>query len=182
MKIQSFFGQDVKSLIPQIAALRIEIFKDPPFLYEGDLNYEKKYLEKFTYAQDAIVVVAFDGDEVIGVSTGLPLIFESEDVKKPFSHPEEYFYFGESILKNKYRGLGIGRRFFDEREKHVKDLGKFKYICFCTIKTEEKRHLEDFWAKRGYTKHPELTCFISWKQIGETEETPKEMVFWIKKL
>ncbi|NBC15195.1 MAG: GNAT family N-acetyltransferase, partial [Gammaproteobacteria bacterium] len=37
-----------------------------------------------------------------------------------------------------------------------------------------------FWQHRGYTRHPELRTTFSWQEIGETAESPKPMVFWLK--
>jgi hypothetical protein len=42
--------------------------------------------------------------------------------------------------------------------------------------------LEEFWAHRGYTKRPDLTCQFSWKDIDEPTETPKDLMFWVKSL
>jgi GNAT superfamily N-acetyltransferase len=194
IRIRSYTGEKIRRFFTEIARLRMEVFLEYPFLYVGNEDYEMKYLEKFITAQDAVVIVAFDGDKIVGVSTGMPLIFESQDLQKPFLkaglHPEEYFYFGESVLQKSYRGLGIGHRFFDEREKHVQQMGRFKYLCFCTIKraADDPRRppdfvpLNEFWGKRGFKEHPELTCKIAWQEMGEESETPKEMVFWIKKI
>ena len=70
----------------------------------------------------------------------------------------------------------------------MKDLNRYLYICFYTIvrpasdprKPPDYRPLAPFWKSRGYVEHPELIGTISYQEIGETEETPKEMVFWIK--
>jgi hypothetical protein len=113
IKILSFTGSDVKDLIPQIARLRIEVFHEYPFLYVGDYEYEKCYLKKFLKMKDGIVVAAFDQDELIGLSTGFPFIYESDNLKEVFlpnhRNPKDYFCFGESVLRKSYRGLGIGK-------------------------------------------------------------------------
>jgi hypothetical protein len=44
------------------------------------------------------------------------------------------------------------------------------------------RPLDPFWMSQGFVKHPELVGTIAWQEIGEKEETPKPMVFWIKNL
>lgn len=193
-KIVSYHGDEIKKFIPEIARLRIEIFREYPFLYEGNLDYEKKYLKKFETATEAIIVLAFDNDQIIGASTGLPFSYEDATLKRTFVNagrkPDDYFYFGESILRRQYRGLGIGNHFFDEREKHARHLKRFSHICFCTAKRPENdpmrpkeyRKLNSFWEKRGYKEHPELHAQISWKEIGEAQESPKEMIFWIKEL
>jgi GNAT superfamily N-acetyltransferase len=194
IKIISFTGSDVNDLIPQIARLRIEVFPEYPFLYIGNYDYEMRYLKKFLTMQDAIVVVAFDGDELIGISTGFPFIYEADNLKEVLisnqRNPNDYFCFGESVLRKSYRGLGIGKAFFDQREAHVKRLDRYRYICFYTIirpdndpkRPADYRPLASFWKSRGYIEHPELIGTIAYQEIGETQETPKQMVFWIKEL
>jgi len=194
IKIRSFTGAGVKTYIPSIAKLRIEVFKEYPFLYVGDMEYETRYLKKFIQCKEAIAVLIFDGPKIVGASTGLPLEDEGLEVQKPFlehnQNPADYFYFGESVLLHPYRGRGLGHHFFDLREAHVKHLKRFKYICFCTV-MRQKNHprrpkdhmpLENFWKKRGYAEHPELKCSIAWKDMDDDEESQKPMVFWTKDL
>lgn len=194
IKIRSFTGSGVKTYVPSIAKLRIEIFKEFPFLYVGDMNYETRYLKKFTQCKEAIAVLIFDGSKIVGASTGLPLEDESLDVQKPFLernlNPADYFYFGESVLLFPYRGRGLGHHFFDLREAHVKHLKRFKSICFCNV-NRPKNHprrpkdhmpLDNFWKKRGYAEHPELKCALSWKDLDDTQESSKPMIFWIKEI
>jgi GNAT superfamily N-acetyltransferase len=194
IKVISYLGEKVVDLIPQIAELRIEVFAEYPFLYVGDYEYEKLYLKKFTTMKDAIVVACFDHDTLIGISTGYPFIYDAENLKHTLSShgrkPEEYFCFGESVLRKSYRGLEIGRKFFEEREAHVARLSHYKHICFYTSvrplddpkKPADYRPLAPFWQSLGYVEHPELQGEISYQEIGEKEQTPKKMVFWIKNL
>lgn len=194
IKIISYTGQNLGDLIPQIAALRIEVFAEYPFLYAGDINYEMQYLKKFLTMENAIVVVALDQDVPIGISTGYPFVYENQNLQQAFlsseRNPKDHFCFGESVLRKSYRGLGIGKRFFDEREAHVQKLGHYHSICFYTSARPlddpkcpaDYRPLGPFWNSRGYVEHPELTASVSYQEIGEQEETPKRMIFWIKEL
>lgn len=194
MKIVSFTGTEVKDLIPEIARLRIEVFPEYPFLYVGDYEYEMRYLQKFLTMKDAVVVAAFDGDQLVGISTGFPFIYESANLQEVLTaahrNPKDYFCFGESVLRKSYRGLGVGKAFFDKREEHVARLQKYRFICFYTIvrpaddqrRPSDYRPLAPFWQARGYVEHPELVGAIDYQEIGEAEETPKKMVFWLKKV
>src|SRR5580704_8393417 len=83
MKIQRFSGPDMLSFIPELARLRIEVFRDYPYLYDGNLDYEKKYLQTYVNCPDSVLVVVFDDDKVVGVSTAIPLKFETDDFKSP---------------------------------------------------------------------------------------------------
>jgi hypothetical protein len=192
IKIRTFTGSQIRTYLPSIARLRIEVFRDFPFLYEDNLDSETQYLKKYASCKEAILVMVFDGSEIVGASTGIPLEFETDAIKKPFVQKgldtSQYFYFSESVLLKRYRGRGIGHHFFDQREAHAQKLKKYKYICFCCVVRPEDHPqrpddyipLDDFWQKRGYVQHPEMHSFISWPDIGEKEETEKSMVFWIK--
>lgn len=194
LSITTVTGTDLKPFITDLAQLRIEVFREFPYLYDGDLDYEESYLDTYLQSDKSIAVLVFDKGRLVGASTGLPMDHEVEDFKRPFLEqchdPSTVFYCGESILKKEYRGRGIYRRFFEERESHAKRLGGFRTICFCAVhrpadhplRPEDYRPLDPIWQKFGYEKHPELTTTYRWKDIDEELESDKVMVFWLKKI
>jgi GNAT superfamily N-acetyltransferase len=141
-----------------------------------------------------VIVLAFDGDKVIGASTGIPLRYETDEVKAPFIKAgidvDSVFYCGESVLLSQYRGKGAGVAFIEHREQHAQELGGYEFSCFCGVQRPEDhprrpsgyKPLDNFWRKRGYEKHPELNTTFSWKELDEEHESPKPMTFWMKKL
>lgn len=192
--VRRFSGPGLERYVDALARLRIEVFREFPYLYDGSLDYERRYLKTYIGVPDSVIVLVFDGDRVVGASTGLPMQAETEEVKRPFLEhgydPKRIFYFGESVLEKNYRGRGLGVRFFEEREAHARELGRFDWTCFCAVQ-RSKDHprrpreyvpLEAFWNKRGYTKHPELATTFSWRDLDEAQESPKPMVFWLKRL
>lgn len=194
INIRTFTGSGIKIYLPSIAKLRVEIFKSYPFLCKFSVEEEIAYLKKFIQNKDAIAVVVFDGPKIVGVSIGAPLESQEEDYLKPFRekglNPANYFYFGQSVLEEPYRGRGLGHHFFDIREKHVHHLKRFSGICFLSIVRTNKHpeassdypSLASFWEKTGYSKHPDLTCQKSWKDVDEEKETLKTLMFWIKEI
>lgn len=192
IRVERWSGAALEQFIPELARLRIEVFRDFPYLYDGDINYEKKYLQTYIDCPDSVIVIAFDGDRVVGASTAIPMKYETDELKQPFLDQgynlDEVFYCSESVLDKNYRGLGIGVRFFEQREAHAKELGGFKHICFCCVErpADHPRRpadyvpLDQFWNKRGYVKHPELQTRYIWKDLDDSEETPKPMTFWLK--
>jgi GNAT superfamily N-acetyltransferase len=184
-------GTEVSAYFNQLAELRIEIFKDYPYLYEGSLEYEKKYLARYLKNSQAVLVLIWDQNKLVGAASGVPLKDEEDFVQEAFLsqkrdiHP--FFYFGESLLKVPYRGQGLGHVFFDEREKWAKALG-FKKTCFCSVIRPEDHPLRPtqyhplnaFWLKRGYAPDPELVGSFSWQDKDQKFETKKPMQFWVK--
>jgi GNAT superfamily N-acetyltransferase len=194
--IQRFTGHDpdLKKYIPDLASLRIRVFRDFPYLYDGTTEYEEKYLKTYTDCAESVVVLVLDGDTVVGATTGLPMDAETPEFQKPFVEngfdPAKIFYCAESVLLPEYRGRGIYPKFFAEREGHARSLGRFDTVTFCCVQRPEDHPLrpadyvplDRIWTKFGYVKHPELQTSYHWKDVGETEETDKPMVFWLKSL
>jgi GNAT superfamily N-acetyltransferase len=192
IRIERKCGEELLPYISDLARLRIEVFRDFPYLYDGDFEYEKKYLQTYIDCPQSVIVLAFDSDEVVGASTAMPMKYETAEIQKPFIENnydlDEVFYCSESVLNKNYRGLGIGVKFFDEREAHAVELGGFKHITFCCVQRPENHPrrpenyvpLDKFWNKRGYVKHPELHTEYVWKDLDDSEETAKPMTFWLK--
>lgn len=182
-------GENISPHIDDVASLRIRVFKEFPYLYDGDLEYEKRYLAALADSSNSVIVLVQDGEAVVGASTGMPLADAEELFQKPFSKPERYFYFAESVLLCEYRGLGLGHKFFDLRESVAGELG-FERVCFCAVvrpaghpaKPDDYRALEPFWRKRGFSPVPSSLIYYPWKEIGESQESEKPMQFWDKKL
>jgi GNAT superfamily N-acetyltransferase len=192
IRIERWTGAALEQYIPELARLRIEVFRDFPYLYDGDFDYEKKYLQTYIDCAESVIVLAFDGEKVVGASTAIPMKYETEELKRPFLEHgyklDDVFYCSESVLNKHYRGLGLGVRFFEQREAHAEELGGFKHITFCCVErpVDHPRRplnyvpLDPFWNKRGYIKHPELKTTYRWKDLDDTEETAKPMTFWLK--
>ena len=194
LTLKRLSGEQLVRYIPELAQLRIQVFRDFPYLYDGDLAYEERYLQTYIQAPASVIVLAFDGEKVVGASTGIPLKYETDDVKQPFINAgydiDKVFYCGESVLISAYRGQGAGVAFFEHREAHAREIGGFEYSCFCGVQRPNNHParpadfvpLDNFWRKRGYEKHPELNTTFSWKELDELNESPKPMTFWMKNL
>jgi GNAT superfamily N-acetyltransferase len=193
VRVEPLTGARLAAHLGDVARLRIEVFRAYPYLYDGDLDYERKYLAAFASSSNAVIVAAFDGDEVVGASTAAPLATQMDEITSPFRARGEdltkVFYFGESVLRRSYRGQGIGGRFFDAREAQARACVS-ETIVFCSVvrpmdhpaRPQGYEPLDGFWGKRGYAPQPGLICYLSWKEIGALAESPKPMQFWMKRL
>jgi GNAT superfamily N-acetyltransferase len=194
LRYETLTGDALSAAVPALAELRIAVFRDWPYLYEGDPAYEARYLARFAAATDAVMIAALDGDRLVGASTGLPLAAEHAEFTAPFAAAgydvERVFYLGESVLLPNHRGMGAGHRFFDGREAHARALGRFSLAAFCRVvrdagdprRPSGYRDLDPFWTKRGYAPMPGLVAHFSWMEIGSSEETPQAMHFWTRPL
>lgn len=185
-------GESLAAALEDVARLRIRVFRDFPYCYDGDLDYERNYLRAYQSA-GAVVAVALDGTRVVGASTGAPMVDHAADFGAAFaSRPEpleQIFYCAESVLLPEYRGHGIGHAFFDARESHARDLGH-RYCAFCSVirpldhpaRPPAYQPLDGFWRKRGYAPLQGVVAQFSWKDLGDTVETEKPLQFWMRTL
>jgi len=192
--VETFIGAEVEPWLHAVAALRIAVFREWPYLYDGDFDYEAKYLATYAASAASLFVLAFDGDKLVGASTGIPLDHETSAFKQAFfarSIPYgDVFYFGESVLLPEYRNRGIGHRFFDERELHARRMGSCAMTAFCAVERDEGdprrppdyRGNELFWAKRGYQPQPDMFCRINWREVGAERETAHRLRYWLRPL
>lgn len=194
IKYQSLKGAEIESQLEAIGEIRITVFKEWPYLYEGSLHYERKYLKKYILSQKSLAYLAFDQDRLIGATTAIVLSDESQDIQKPLTEihllPSETIYFGESILLPDYRGLGIGKRFMQERLSFAQSLPGIKQVAFCSVirSDEDPRRplkykpLDEFWRNQGFQPIRGVKAEMSWNDVGELMETKKPLQFWLKSL
>jgi len=191
IEIRRLTGPAILPHLADIARLRIRVFREFPYLYDGTVEYEQSYLESYAAARSGVCVLAIDDGVVVGASTGLPLEEADEAFRRPFAEAgidkRSVFYFGESVLEKSHRGRGIGHRFFDEREAHAAELG-FGITTFCAVERPDDHPLKPagyrsnnaFWTRRGYVLRPDLRSRLSWKQVDSPEEVSNVLAFRIR--
>lgn len=194
MDIQLLRGAQIEPHIDDLARLRIAVFREFPYLYDGTVAYEAEYLSTYVRSADSLCVLVRAEGQVIGASTALPLADETAEFQAPFRQAgwdcERIFYCAESVLLPAWRGRGLGVRFFTEREAHARRLARFDWCAFCAVqrlldhprRPVDYQPLDDFWARRGYRHHPELHTHYHWRDLDEADESVKPMSFWLKEL
>ena len=186
-------GAELETALDDVARLRITVFREWPYLYDGDAEYERAYLQAYRDSTGAILVGAFDGSLLVGAATGAPLADHADDFAAAFDGQGYYldtvFYCAESVLLPAYRGQGVGHRFFDLREAHARSLG-FAHVAFCSVvrpddhpaRPQEYRPLDGFWRARGYAPLHGAVARFAWKDLGQSAQTEKPLQFWIRAL
>lgn len=192
MRVQALRGAELAAALDDLARLRITVFRDWPYLYDGDLAYERAYLAPYRDNPRAVVAGAFDG-ALVGAATGTPMEDHAKDFAAGFASTgialSDIFYCAESVLLPAYRGRGIGHRFFDIREGHAAALGR-RYIAFCAVQRPDDhllkpagyRPLDAFWRGRGYAPLPGVVAQFRWRDLGDDTETAKPLQFWMRSL
>ena len=186
-------GAEVEGTLDDLARLRIEVFREWPYLYDGDMTYERNYMASYIGNDRAVLVAAYDGDKIVGAATGAPLAEHEEDFRGAFAGVDlamsDVFYCAESVLLPDWRGQGAGHAFFDAREAHARALG-FSYSAFCSVmrpaehplRPADARSHDLFWRKRGYAPMEGVIAQFDWKDVDAETSDEKRLQFWMRAL
>lgn len=191
MRVEALTGEALDAALADLAALRIEVFRAWPYLYEGDPGYETHYLRSYRDNPRAVLIAARDAGRIVGAATGMPLAdhADASQMRGPLPQVEQVFYCAESVLLPDYRGRGLGHVFFDRREAFARQAG-FAFSAFCGVvrpddhplKPAAYRPLDGFWRKRGYAPVEGAMVRFSWQDVDQETETEKPLQVWLRRL
>ncbi|MBM3559641.1 MAG: GNAT family N-acetyltransferase [Alphaproteobacteria bacterium] len=154
--VETLTGPRLIDALPDVARLRIAVFREWPYLYDGSVADERHYIEPFARRRDAVIVAAFDGGQLVGATTGAPLLGQHPEFVAPFAaHGGLDFIAFCAVV----RAAGDPRR------------------------PEGARDLAPFWCKRDYAPVDGLVTSFDWREVGDgPEEVANRMQFWLRRL
>ena len=81
---RSLRGAEVAPYLEELGRLRITVFREFPYLYDGDLEYEREYLRVYLDSSRSLVVLLEAEGRIVGATTCLPLADEGPEFQAPF--------------------------------------------------------------------------------------------------
>ena len=195
LRIERIAPSALPDLLRTITDIRMQVFSAWPYLYDGNLDDEDEYLRHFQRDPKTVVIGAWDGMDLVGVSTASRWETHPENLlsslpgdwsKVPVT---EILYLAESVLYASHRGRGAGKAFFDAREAFAQEIGR-RYVAFAAVvrahddpqKPADYRDLAPWWRRLGYRPVPGALCSMIWKDHGREQAELHHLQVWIKKL
>ncbi|MDA0812466.1 MAG: GNAT family N-acetyltransferase [Verrucomicrobia bacterium] len=184
-------GAEIDAHGDALGQLRIAVFREFPYLYDGDLDYERAYLKVYAESKESLVVLLHANGQLVGATTCIPMADEAAEFQKPFISAgidiATVLYFGESIILPEFRGAGAGHGFFARRQQHAVALGA-KLMAFCAVdrpidhplRPSNYRPLDEFWRRMGFAKNERLRSHFEWKDIDKDSTSSKQLTYWTK--
>lgn len=190
---QLLTGAAITGAVDDLATLRLEIFPEYPYLYQGRREDELAYLNSYAEAPDACVILACDGLTVIGAATGMPLVHEDAQMRDAFAGTafplNEVYYVGELLFYPAYRNGGLGSKLLAQLENRIRSLGRYRHLTCATVERPDDHPLRPhdyipitrFLARTGFVRLRGVTTHFTWRETdGVKRDHP--MQFWSKEL
>jgi len=186
-------GTTVAGALDALASLRLEIFREYPYLYNGRREDELDYLKSYAETPGACVILVHDSGAVVGAATGMPFIHEGKQMLTALAGSqycvENIYYVGELLFYPAYRNKGLGLQLLDQLEHHIRSLGRYRQLVCATVERPDVHPLKPegyvpitrFLARTGFDLLPGITTSFSWCETdGVRRDHP--MQFWVKEL
>jgi GNAT superfamily N-acetyltransferase len=198
LQYETLFGAAVAPHLDALAALRIRGFRAFPYLYEGTVAYERRYLEAYLNEPRGMLIRVTDGGRLAAAATAVPLASSSDIVadgprlfRAAGYDPATFYYYAEILVEPAYRGRGIAAAIYAERERWARRFG-YTSLCLAVVERDaaDPRRPKDYvsperiWIRDGFTKTA-MTFTFAWPTVqvdGRAVEQPNTMRFWMKPL
>ena len=96
--VETLTGDAIVAVLADVARLRIAVFREWLYLYDGTVEHERGYLADFAAEPEAVAIAVRDGATIVGATTAAPLSGHSQQFMPLFSSrgldPERVFYLG----------------------------------------------------------------------------------------
>lgn len=197
--IKVVHGADSAEYMDCLGSLRLETFKEFPYLYVGTKEIEDHYVGWYPKDPNTLFGIAQVQGKFAGILTGVPLrslcnrdLNTQNACEKAGLVIADYYYLGEVITLKEFRNQGIATSNFKALEENAKKLG-YKHTCFITVEREENHPLKpadykgpaSLFTKLGYTKTDSRFPFL-WPTIQQNGSVIQDfenfVVLWIKEL
>jgi hypothetical protein len=194
LKIKVLTGPEARCHFEQITEMRLRNFKEYPYLYKGNKEYEWEYLNNSYFSSpSAQILLVLEEDKIVGFANTITLTEEVEHFKKPFIenclNTDDYLYIGEVFLDPEYRCRSLFYNIARWIAQRAVD-GKYKnMLCYSVLREDTDprrpgvfRPVEDLWKKLGFSLEPALTVKYSWPQVDTDQEEENTLAAWVRKI
>lgn len=186
--LQIIYGTQIEKHIEPLGCFRIEIFSQFPYLYDGEMEYERKYLARYAASPQSFLIFCEDELGLVAACTGTPLQNADEEFRVAFCDEdiEQTYYIGELMVRRGFRGMGIGPKLLTAAIKEIGAMG-FKKVSLCAVDRPQDHPMrpsdyvspDGLWEKFGFEKLRDKKVYYHWRDLGEAAESEKPMSIWV---
>lgn len=193
-------GYQIRQIIRELAQL-YRHYEEWPYLCQPDTDVDiNDITKKYGENPNAIVCVAYVGNEIVGAAMGMKFHgehgiaigwFVEPLTKEVF--PERTFYLGDLLVKPAYRNEKIGSKLYEVMEVAIRESGLYDQIAIALVHREQPffnysmpesyYSIEKFWERKfNFSPIKNVRYHWVWNLVDRNEPYSHPMDFWVKKL
>ena len=198
INIQIYQAESLAVEIGVLANFRLRYFREFPYLYVGTEESEQEHIAEYIANSTARLLIAKDGEKIIGVAIGTMLSTELEILRRitePLRNlgivPERFYYFGEMILDPAYRHQGLGKQMLERLKTAGREQGVDRFGFFAVFREQNDIRRpagyvdsDVIFRKFGFEK-TDISISFEWATIqadGSVGKSPNRLDLWIAPL
>ena len=193
LELRALEGPVAARWLDDIVRIRVELYREFPYLYDGDAAREALCLRTYLECGEAVFLAAFDGDRMAGFSSSIPLAMEDEALTEPFRRagldPADYLYIGEMLVEAPWRSwklLWEHKKYHEARARAL----HLKYVAMVTVDRAENhplrprryKPLEHIIHYCGYEKIRDLSVSMRWPRADSGSERANRLSVWRRRV
>lgn len=188
--LYGYTGDEARSYALQIATIRLELFRDFPYLYVGTIEDEYEYLSMYFNSRSSHLVLGFNSqNQLICYSSSIAVDDCTDDIKTPSMSLgyKKILYIGEVMIRPEYRLRGLSRHCMNYHDRKARE-GGYDAVMLMSIDRPYDhpytpagyRSLDSLWIKYGYQRVTSASIVQSWRQIDTDGSVLHQLGLWIK--
>lgn len=197
VRIEVFRGSKTAPYSQALANMRLETFYEFPYLYVGKLEDELCYTQLYTSTPQGILVIAFEGETIAGLYSGLPVNTPGsmmqvwcDKLREEGVVLENCFYAGELIVKSDFRKKGLGSQLMMRLLREADDMGFTEIMGITSIRPldhplrpQKYFDTDSIWGKYGLVKSS-IVLTGTWptrQSDGTVKVEENQLACWLRK-
>ena len=162
---------------------------------EASFDEYEPSIRAYGESYSGIACVAYDGTQLVGAATALPLLEKSELFITPVQQSgfdlSHLLYLGEVVVDRFYRNQSIGSTLFEMMCNEIEAHGTYTHCLIYTVEPaageeiyapKQDKPVQLFWEKRGFVPLYEHRFTASWQSIVSHTLTVHGMTPLIKEM
>ncbi|HEV2601175.1 MAG TPA: hypothetical protein VGT41_02655 [Candidatus Babeliales bacterium] len=193
-------GKELQDIALFMIQQRIEIMRDYPYLYQGDMNEEIIYMQQFISLPHAAAAVAYLHDQPVGFVSGTSFLDYESDMRGSSAlfmehglDPKDFYYIPEAMIMAEHRRKSLFKSLHHLIELHAQSLG-YKALCLLSenhdqhpLKPIDYRGPDGAFTRAGYSKtdmimviSPDVFVWPTIQPDGSIKIQTHFLAYWIK--
>lgn len=194
--LETFKGADIQPYTRLLSEMRLKEFRQFPYLYIGNMEDDLAYTQTFSSTPQGRLIVAFQGNQVVGVRSGMPLetpLFFLDRwrsfLQKQGINTKKCFFSGEIVIDPAFQKKGLRSQLMNQYFQEVEAMGFTSIMAITSLRPLDHplrpQDYVDIDMPRYGFENTNIVLSNTWPTLqadGTVKEQENHLIVWMKNL